>query len=816
MLAYQSLMPLAEDVRYALRTFRKAPSFALTAVLALALGIGANVAIFSLVDALLIRPLPLAQVDQLVDVCEDESYIGFPRDTPAPANFVDWKQRNHVFSDMGALRGQIFAITGDGSPEQVEGNAITANLLPILGVSPILGRNILSEEDRPGANRVALISYRLWQQRYGAARSIVGRNIILDGVGHRIIGVMPRGFAIPERSDIWIPMAFTPQQLAVRGSHYLLVMARLRPGIGVEDAQRDLSGISRQLAREYPDTNAHVGAVVIPLRDQLLDGSDTGARVLAAGVGCVLLISCANLAGLLLARGAGREREMAIRAALGARRRRLLRQGLVESLVLALAGGLLAILMAAWTVPLLGHLIPTVLSGWAQPEIDPRLLGFAFLVCIVSAVLSGTLPALKFARVGLAAVLQHGGRTVIGGRNRLRRTLVVAEVALAVVLCVGAGLMLRTVWGLSHVDLGFHPEHVLTLRTSLPMTAESRYAWFSARSAFYRDVLEHVRAIPGVQSAGYTTFLPLTNRGGTSGFSIEGAPPLPPGEHNDANHRVVTRDYLQAVGVPLLSGRFFNDGDGPDAPLVAIVNQAMAQQYWPNADPIGRRIFFHGDRTDTFFTVVGIVGGIRQMGLDVSSRAEMYFPATQAPASYGYFAPRDLAVRVHGDPLRYAAAVREAIWSVDPNQPISDVMTMEDLVAKETTSLRTQLWLLGAFAGLALLLAAIGLYGLLSQMVTERTRDIGVRMALGARRSQVVAEVMRQGLILVLAGLAAGVAGALWQVRLMEKLVYGVKTTDPATFTAVILTLLAVGALACYLPARRATRIDPMQALRQD
>jgi len=805
---------LIGDVRYAARSLRKAPVFAVTAVVALALGIGANVAVFSLVDALLLRPLPLAHPDRLVQVWEDSSFMGFPRDTPAPANFVDWKQRNHVFTDMGALRGQIFAITGDGQPQQVEGNPITANLFPLLGVSPILGRNILPEEDQPGNERVALISHRLWQQRYGGSRSIVGKAIVLDGIQHRIIGVMPPGFVMPDRSDVWVPIAFTPQQAAVRSNHSLQVYARLRPGVTVSDAQRDMSAIAAQLTKEYPATNRNLGATVVDLRSELLGDLQLALWVLSGGVAAVLLISCANLAGLLLARSAERQREMAIRAALGAGRWRLARHGLVESLVIAVAGGMAAILLSAWIVPAMGFAAPRVLLEWAQPKIDWRLLAFTGSASLVAAALCGAIPALRMARVDLAETLQQGGRGGIGSNSRLRRFLVAGEVALAMMLCVGAGLMLRTVWGLAHVDLGFHTEGVLTMRTSLPMTSESRYRTYTARSAFYEDVVQRVRAIPGVVSAGYTTFLPLTNRGGTSGFLVEGAPPLRQGEFNDANRRAITAGYFQTLGVRLMSGRFFNEFDGRDTQPVAIINEAMAGKFWPAANPVGKRFRFMSN--PAWFTIVGVVGNVRQMGLDVTGRAEMYFPSTQEFGGQGFFAPRDLAVRVSGDPMRYAGSVRQAIWAVDHNQPISDVMPLEALVSKELSTQKLQLTLLGSFAVLALALAVIGLYGLLSHLVAERTREIGVRMALGARRSQVLAGIMRQGLGLVLSGVACGAAGAWWLTQLMRKLLYGVKPNDLATFGVVILALVAAGCVGCYIPALRATRIDPMQALRHD
>ena len=807
-------MQLSEDFRYALRSLRKTPGFAATAVLAMAVGIGANVAIFSLVDRLLLRPLPLKDPDRLAAVWEDASFIGFAHNTPAPANFVDWKQRNHVFTDMAALQGEIFAITGDGQPEEVEGNPITYNLLPLLGIAPILGRNILPEEDRPGAQKVALISYRLWQQRYGGRRDVIGREILLDNVKHRIIGVMPRGFAIPDRSDIWVAAAFSPAALAQRNNHFLQVYARLKPGIAFADAQREMSGIARQLEREHPDSNERLGAVVVPIKSEYLDNLDLALWVLAGGVGCVLLISCANVAGLLLARGAGRQREMAIRTALGARRKHLVRQNLAESLVIALSGGAAGVLLAWWSIPLLTRLVPKVLSGWAAPRMDLRLLAFALAVSAFSAILFGILPALTATGVDVSGALQAGGRAGIGGRIGLRRALVTGEVALAVVLSVGAGLMVKTVWSLTHVPLGFRPENVLTMRTSLPMSAQSPYRQFEARNAFYRDVLDRVEKIPGVLSAGYTTFLPLTNRGGTRGFSIEGRPARP-GEVIDANSRVISRDYVQTMGMRLVAGRLFTEFDGPDAPPVAIVNQATVRQYWHGNSPLGSRVRF-GGRDAPWLTIVGVVGDVRQMGLNIAGRAEMYVPYTQRPGNEGFFAPRDLAVRVKGNPIQYADAVRQAVWSVDRNQPIADVQPMQRLVDSDLSSQGTQLWLLGTFAGLALLLAAIGLYGLLAHVVAQRTRDIGVRMALGARQGQVLAAVVRQGLGMVAIGIAIGAVCAYGLVGLMRTLLYGVQPADPATFAAVALSLLIAGALACSLPARRAARIDPMQALRHD
>ena len=808
----RSVVSLSE-FSYAWRSLRKTPAFTITAAVALAIGIGANAAIFSLVDAMLIRPFPLTDPHRLVEVWEESSHIGFPTDTPAPANFVDWKLRNHVFTDLAALRGDLFAITGDGQPEEVVATFATANLFPMLGVTPVIGRNISPEDDRPRAPYVVLLSYSLWQQRYGGDRSIVGRDVRLDGTPVRVIGVMPAGFRFPDRSDVWLPMALPPERWAQRGSHYLHVFGRLRPGVTIADAQLDMSAIAAQLSGEYPETNKYVGATVVGLRDQVLGKLDLALRILAAAAGCVLLVCCANIAGLMLARGAGRRREMAVRAALGASRVRLVRIALLESLIIACAGTLLGVFFASEAVPWLAQLVPQSIAGWAQPRIDARLLLLSSWLAIAAAAIFGCLPALTMTRLDLAGALKEGGRSAVQGGTRMRRLLVAAEVALTVVLSVGAGLMFQTLWRLSHVELGFQPQGVLTVRTAL--TREARNGDFRVRREFYQHVLAKVQAIPGVTAAGYTTFLPLTNSGGTSEFFIEGAPPLPAGQANDANHRSVSRDYFRAIGTPLLAGRYFNDLDGPDSVPVAIINESMAKQFWPRQNPLGRR-FRMDDEGQPWVTIVGVVASARQVELDLAGRAEMYFPSTQAFGAEGFYTPRDLAVKVSGNPLDFAADVRQAIWSVDRNQAISDVQPLAQLVAVRLTAQKEQLWLLASFAAISLLLAAIGLYGLLSYLVVQRTRDIGLRMALGARRRAVLAEVLRDGLKLVAAGLAVGIAGAAVLTRVTESLLFGVKPGDLATYGAVVFVLALTGAAACAVPAIRATRIDPAAALRSE
>jgi len=815
MFAWASVERLLQDLRFSLRMLRKSPGFLVFAILALALGLGANAAIFSVVDAVLLRPLPFPNAGRLVEVWEDASHMGFPLNTPAPANFADWKRRNHVFEDMAALKGDLYALTGAGTPEQLEGSPVTANLFPLLGVSPTLGRNFSPEEDRPGGPRVVLIGHGLWQRRFGGDPAIAGREIWLNNQKYTVLGVMPRGIAFPEHSEIWLPIQLGPRDLAVRDNHYLRVFARLKPGVTLAQAQREMTTLAAQIAREYPETNANIGATVVSLRDQLVGNLKPVLWAVMAGVVCVLLIACANLTGLLLARAAGREREFAVRAALGAGRTRLIRQTLVESLLLVGLGGGAGVLVALFAIPFLRRLVPGTLTAWSEPRIDLPFLAFLFFVSVFAAMVFGTLPGLVASRADVSSALQRGGRAATGGSTRTRRMLITGEVALSVVLLVAAGLLARTVWELSHVPLGFWPEGVMTLRTSLPISPDSRYRDFAARSRFYRGVLDRIAAIPGVISASYTTFLPLTNAGGTRGFVIEGAPPPPPGQVNDANHRVISADYLETIGVQLREGRFFRDSDGPDAPPVAIINEAMARPYWPRQNPLGRRLRLDEAGTP-WITIVGVVNDVRQIALDVNGRAEMYFPYTQAAASYGYFTPRDLAVRVKGDPISYARALESAVWEVDRNQPVADVMPMERLIEDKLATREVAVKLIAAFAGLALLLAAIGLYGLLAYTVSQRRREIGTRMALGARPRQVSAGVLREGLQLVVLGLGIGAAGSWAVMRALKSLLYGVSATDAWVLAAAGSVLLAVGLIASYLPARRAAAIDPMTALRYE
>lgn len=814
--SWNSVERFAQDIRLSVRALRRSPGFVVFAVLALALGLGANAAIFSVVDAVLLRPLPFHHSDRLVEVWEDGSNMGFPKAVAAPANVVDWKRRNHVFTDMAALRGDLRVLNGAGTPEQLEGSQVTANLFPLLGIAPILGRNFIAEEDRPGGPRVVLIGYGLWQRHFAGDPAIVGRGIWLNNQKYTVLGVMPRGITFPDKSEIWLPLALSPREWADRGFHSLRVFARLKPGVMLAQARREMAGLAAQLAAEYPKTNTNLGALVVDLRDQLVGDLKPALWAVAAGVGCVLLIACANLAGLLLTRAAGREREFAVRVALGAGRVRLIRQALIESLVLGVLGGAAGILVALFALPFLRHLVPITLRAWSEPRIDLASLVFVVLLSVLAALLFGTLPALVLSRPELATALRQGGRVAARSGTRTRKLLIVSEVAMAVILLVGAGLLTRTLWALAHVPLGFHPEGLMTMRTTLPISPSSPYSTFLARSRFYQRVLDRVTAMPGVVSAGYTTFLPLTNAEGTSPFIVEGVPPPPPGRSPDANHRVVSANYLQTMGVRLISGRFFRESDGPDAPPVAIINQAMARQYWPGQDPIGHRFRLQRDAEDAWFTIVGVVENVRQMGLDRNSRAEMYFPCTQPAGTVGYFTPRDLAVRVKDDPKAYTKAIEDAVWSVDRDQPIADVMTMDEVIAGRLLSRDVAVKLIGAFAGLALLLAALGLYGLLAYTVSQRRREIGVRMALGAQPRQVSTAILEEGLRLVTLGLIVGVAASEIVMRALQSLLYGVAATDAWVLAASAFVLFLVAMIASYLPAHRASTIDPVSALRYE
>ena len=804
---------LFPDIRYGLRMMAKNPGFTFFVVAVLALGIAANTAIFSIADAVLVRPLPYLQADRLVMVWEDASSYGFPRDTPAPGNFADWKARNRVFEDMAASSfSGSFNLTGEGNPEEIPGDFVTANLFSVLGARPALGRDFSASDDVPGAPRVVILSQGLFLRRFGGDPQIIGKQLWLNYEKYDVVGVMPRGFQFPDRDpQLWAPVQFTPAQLANHGNHHLQVVARLKPGVSLQVANANLAAIAKQLEQEHPSSNAKVGAYSVPLREELAGKTRPALLVLIGAVCFVLLIACANVANLLLARASGRRREIAMRLTLGASRARIAQQLLTESLLLAALAGAAGLALSTFATQFLVSLIPEGIAPLNGSGADRRVLAATLVISVATGILFGILPALRVSRLDLATSLNQGGRSGIGSGRRLRDALVVSEVALAIVLLAGAALMLRSFEKLSHLDPGFRADHVLVVRTPLP---RQKYEAFAPRAAFYSEVLARVTRLPGVTAAGYTTWVPLTNSGGATGITVEGRPQPAPGQIPIPNCRIISDDYIRALGMKLIDGRVLDQRDGTAAPPVALINQTMARNLWPGENAIGRR-FKRGSYVEAspWITIVGIVGDVHQAGLDSPARPEMYLPYLQQ--DFG-FEPEYLVVRTLGDPMRMADAVRQQVWAVDKEQPVAGAMPLEDLVDDTLAPRKTQTGLLGGFAVLALLLAALGIYAVLSFTVTQRTQEFGVRMALGAQPEDVLGMVFSQGVRLFILGAVIGLAAAFALSRTLEHLLYGVSATDPASFVLVTLLLAGVTLLACYFPARRAMRVDPMIALRYE
>jgi putative ABC transport system permease protein len=804
---------LLKDIRYGVRGLWKRPGFTAVAVLTLALGIGANTAIFSVVNAVLLRPLQFRDPDRLVMIWEDATFAGFPRNTPAPANYVDWKTQTQSFEDMAATVEWTFNLTGDGDPERVAAYNVTANFFPLLGVQPALGRVFVAEDDLPGAQRVAVLSHALWQTRYGGDPQIVNRDILLDGEKFTVVGVMPQGFQFFE-SDVrlWVPLGLTAEQSANRAGHYLKVVARLKPGVTLDQAQADLSAVMARVGKDHPEDTfeGKLGAFAMPLREQLAGDVRSSLIVLLVAVAFVLLIACANVAGLLLARAVGRRREIALRVALGASRVRVVRQLLTESLLLATAAGILGSVLAYWSFAFLQKLIPEQMALLTSLTLDTRILAFTLLISLLTGVIFGLVPALQSAKVDLNEALRQSTR--VTASSKLRNALIVFEVAASVVLLVGAGLLVQTLFQLFNQYSVLQPERVLTMRTVLPQT---KYKEPAQRHAFYSQVLDRVEHLPGVISAGYSTSVPLLWKGGTSGFTPEGIKSPIPGMAYDANHREVSADYLQTMNIPLREGRYFDKRDNETSMRVAIINETMARQYWPGEKALGRR-FNIGDPNDgEWMEIVGIVADVRQMGLDEPVKAEMYVPYQQV-TDWPFFIPRDLAIRTSGDTSNLVSSVRQIIREVDPDQPISNIATMSEVLGVEAEQRRMGMIMTVAFAGLALLLASLGIYGVLAYFVTQHTNEIGVRIALGASRLNILGLVLKKGMGLTLLGIAVGIAASFALTRLMSSLLFGVKAFDPLTFVAVPVLLAAVALLACWIPARRATKVDPMIALRYE
>ena len=802
-------MDWLSDVRYGLRLFRKSPLFTLIAIGTLALGIGANAAIFSVVDAVIIRALPFTDPDRLVMVWEDASFAGFPRNTPAPGNFTEWRRLNRTFEDMAATRGATASLTGDGEPEQVRGRAVTPNFFRVLGVSPQRGRTFTDDEDRTGAH-VVVITHGLWQRRYGGDPSIVGRTVLMNDQPHEIIGVMAASFVFRNREiDYWVPIHFTPAQAVDRGSHFLNVVARLKSGVALPAVHADMQAVTRRMKEQFPSSRA-MDIVVVPIKEDTLGNTRLELIVLMGAAVAVLLIACANLASLLLSRAAGRRGELAVRAALGATRVRLVRQLVVEGVLLSLSGGLLGLALAPLGREVLASLTPLGIAASSGPALDPRLLAFTFALAIATGLIFSVAPALHAGRQSLQDALHQQSRSAVGAGNRLTRdTLVVLQIAAAVVLLAATGLMIRTLANLRAIDVGFRPDRMLTMRTTLP---NPKYANPQTRLAFYERVLAGVKTLPGVERAAYAFTPPFTAQGNTSSFRIEGRQ-AGPDLLNDALFRSGTTDYLALLDVRLLAGRLIDDRDGADAPRVVVINETLARQFFPNESPIGHRMNFSRE-TNPFYTIVGVVHDVRERGYEPSLKPGVYLSIAQAPEVWAI--PEYLVLRTRGTPEDLAESARRVIATVDPAQPVMAVRSMDAIMDLEVADRHQQMVLLGAFAGLALVLASLGLYGLLAYAVAQRGREIGLRIALGATPREVVTMVAARGIGLAAAGLALGVAGGWVATRTMTSVLYGVRATDPLTFASAVALLGGVALVASVVPAARAARVDPMVVLRQD
>jgi putative ABC transport system permease protein len=815
---------MKQDLKYAFRILLKNPFMTLVIVLTLALGIGANTAIFSVLNAVVLRPLPYAEPDRLVMVWETSP--GDNKRSAAPGNFVDWRSQTTSFSDMAAMFYGNFNLTGNGEPERVNGSTVTSNFMATLGVAAQLGRTFQPDDDEHQDRRVAILGDGLWQRKFGADKSIIGKTITIDESAYTVVGVMPSGFKYPVLSDLWVlgrdrnavSMSLISQFPTndwnhERDAHFINVVARLKPGATLAQAQSDMAGIASRLEKDFPNTNSGLGSNVVSLHTQIVGNVKTLIAVLFGAVALVLLIACTNVASLLLARATQRDREFAIRRAVGANRWRLARQLLTESVLLSLLGGMAGLGLSVWAVALFVKLSPGNIPRLNEANVDLRLLGFAFLVSMITGIAFGLWPALQATGGSLNRSLKEAGSRLSEGkqRRRSRSVLIVTELALAQVLLVGAGLLIMSYVQVSRIEPGFNADHVLSAKIA---PSGKKYPDLKSRAQFYTRVIEQLQSVPGVTSVGMVMNVPLSGSSMNRGFTVEGRPDPKPNEEVSMDYQVVSKDYFLTMGIPVLRGRAFTAQDTESAPRVIVINETMAKHYWPNEDPVGKRMAIGESSKDTSWrTIVGVVGDVRHASL------------TDAPVPFAFIDYRQdleswprmgFVMKTQTDPQALIPSVRGSLVSIDSQQPVYAVESMEKLLDNDLAPRKFVMMLIGVLAFIAVALAMVGIYSVISFSVNERTREIGIRMALGAKRADVLSMILSQGMRVAAVGIVAGLALAYGLTRLLTTLLFEVSPTDPKTFALVAVTLGAVALLACYLPARRATRVDPLVALKEE
>lgn len=797
---------LRQDLKYGIRMLFKKPAFTAVVVLTLALSISSTTVVFSVVNALLLRSLPYSNADQLINVwsvfkSNNKAYA-------SAANFREWQERNQSFQSLAAYDSLKLNLTGGDRPEAIDVALVTANLFPLLGVQPVRGRGFRTEEEQPATNKVAVISDGLWQRRFGADAGVVGKPLVLDGDSYTVIGIMPPRFSFPEKIDVWLPLSFVPEELADRGYNHLAVVGRLKPGVELRQAQAEMSAIMDEQVRKYPNENAGRSMRLLTFQQNLVGDIRMALWILSGAVFLVLLIACANIANLLMARATTRQKDIAIRIGLGAGRRRLIQQLLIESLLLSLFGGAMGLIFAYGGLKVLTSVGPTNIPRLSEVTIDARVLAFTLVISLLTGVIFGLIPALQATKPEINEWLKDGQRSASGGPGgkRARSWLVVTEMALALILLIAAGLLIKSFLILWQVEPGFNPHNVITMAIS---PSPPKYNTQRDFVILCQRVLEQVKSTPGVDAVGVVNQLPFSGRNLGLNFTVGGQPPVKPEDTASANFRLVSPGYLQAMGIPLKRGRDFNDHDTRDSTPVALINETLAKHYFANEDPIGKQLNIEGQQAPR--EIVGIIGDVKQIKLDAEVKSEIYVPFFQiaVPAM-------NIVVRTTTDPGSMTSAVLQQISRVDPDQPVYQVKTMDEYLGESMAQRRLSTVLLGVFAALALILAALGVYGMMSYLVSQRTREIGVRMALGARQLDILKLVVRHGMWLSILGIAVGVAAALLLTRIMTSSLYGISASDPLTYVGISALLALIALLACLIPARRALKVDPIIALRYE